>query len=87
MNAAFSEIQDGAFSHLPLLQFLYAQGAVEGRVAGLGSGRAQMWDWVSLQKIQVSLTFAQIGEPEKVEQHEVRRGEEAVGEKKGRGCM
>lgn len=22
MNAAFSEIQDGAFSHLPLLQFL-----------------------------------------------------------------
>lgn len=23
MNAAFSEIQDGAFSHLPLLQFLY----------------------------------------------------------------
>lgn len=42
----------------------------------------------SLQKIQVSLTFAQMGEPEKVEQHEVRRGEEAaVGEKEGRGCM
>lgn len=36
VNAAFSEIQDGAFSHLPLLQFLYAQGAVEGRVPGLG---------------------------------------------------
>lgn len=30
MNAAFSEIQDGAFSHLPLLQFLYGQGLEEG---------------------------------------------------------
>lgn len=30
VNAAFSEIQDGAFSHLPLLQFLYAQGLAEG---------------------------------------------------------
>lgn len=34
MNAAFSEIQDGAFSHLPLLQFLYGQGLEEGRVGG-----------------------------------------------------
>lgn len=31
MNAAFSEIQDGAFSHLPLLQFLYGQGFAEGQ--------------------------------------------------------
>ena len=31
MNAAFSEIQDGAFSHLPLLQFLYGQGLAEGQ--------------------------------------------------------
>lgn len=32
MNAAFSEIQDGAFSHLPLLQFLY--GWLWGRAGG-----------------------------------------------------
>lgn len=32
MNAAFSEIQDGAFSHLPLLQFLY--GWLCGRAGG-----------------------------------------------------
>lgn len=31
MNAAFSEIQDGAFSHLPLLQFLYGWGLAEGQ--------------------------------------------------------
>lgn len=30
VNAAFSEIQDGAFSHLPLLQFLYGRGLAEG---------------------------------------------------------
>lgn len=42
MNAAFSEIQDGAFSHLPLLQFLYGQGLVEGGGGlGRGSGREQ----------------------------------------------
>lgn len=43
MNAAFSEIQDGAFSHLPLLQFLYGWGLMEGRV---GHGRrGQMLGW------------------------------------------
>lgn len=42
MNAAFSEIQDGAFSHLPLLQFLYGQGLVGGGGGlGRGSGREQ----------------------------------------------
>lgn len=40
MNAAFSEIQDGAFSHLPLLQFLYGQGLVGGG-GGLGRGRGR----------------------------------------------
>ena len=38
MNAAFSEIQDGAFSHLPLLQFLYGQGLAEGQ-GRKGKGR------------------------------------------------
>ena len=38
MNAAFSEIQDGAFSHLPLLQFLYGQGLAEGQ-GRKGEGR------------------------------------------------
>lgn len=43
MNAAFSEIQDGAFSHLPLLQFLYEQGLVKGvGCLGRGHGRKQI---------------------------------------------
>lgn len=52
MNAAFSEIQDGAFSHLPLLQFLYGQGPEEGGwwlvcvcVGGGRSERRQILDW------------------------------------------
>lgn len=47
MNAAFSEIQDGAFSHLPLLQFLYGQGLEEGGWCwggGAGSGKGQILD-------------------------------------------
>jgi hypothetical protein len=39
VNAAFSEIQDGAFSHLPLLQFLY--GWPWGRRVGAWRKRAR----------------------------------------------
>ena len=39
VNAAFSEIQDGAFSHLPLLQFLYGQSLAEGGRGGGGRGK------------------------------------------------
>lgn len=50
VNAAFSEIQDGAFSHLPLLQFLYDRalwgraggGRVEGDILCTGEKRADV---------------------------------------------
>lgn len=42
MNAAFSEIQEGAFSHLPLLQFLYGHRASRPKAAAgaVGWGEA-----------------------------------------------
>lgn len=55
VNAAFSEIQDGAFSHLPLLQFLYGPGVVKGLVGGTVEGK-RCWagvresGWGSLQR-------------------------------------
>ena len=63
MNAAFSEIQDGAFSHLPLLQFLYGQGlaegqgrAGEGKELRLGGGEGTGPRLPVEVKLQVSLT-------------------------------
>lgn len=45
VNAAFSEIHDGAFSHLPLLQFLYGQSLAEGGRGGVGAGRGRGRSW------------------------------------------